>query len=167
MLPVLYDASRCMAMMNSVTLRAPRCSVSERFQMRPRTSLGNRAFSKISFAFSPVLNVSHGIVDVCIPCVPDRTPLMAPDFSKRPAYSAAFAGTSDGTRMGPFPLFWGCSEPVVCGEKLGAAGGADGMERPSNLGSGAAIQCQRTTSLHSYDNIRLKASSGEGSLPAW
>lgn len=43
----------CMAMMNSVTFRAPRCSVSERFQMRPRTSLGNRAFSKISFAFSP------------------------------------------------------------------------------------------------------------------
>ena len=43
----------CMAMMNSVTFKAPRCSVSERFQMRPRTSLGNRAFSKISFAFSP------------------------------------------------------------------------------------------------------------------
>jgi len=53
MLPVRYEASMCMAMMNSVTLRAPRCSVSERFQMRPRTSLGNRAFSKISFAFSP------------------------------------------------------------------------------------------------------------------
>src|SRR4051794_12333224 len=31
MLPVLYEASKCMAMMNSVTLRAPRCSVSERF----------------------------------------------------------------------------------------------------------------------------------------
>lgn len=40
-------------MMNSVTFRAPRCSVSERFQMRPRTSFGSRAFSKISFAFSP------------------------------------------------------------------------------------------------------------------
>ena len=40
-------------MMNSVTFRAPRCSVSERFQMRPRTSLGSLAFSKISFAFSP------------------------------------------------------------------------------------------------------------------
>jgi len=53
MLPVRYEASMCMAMMNSVTLRAPRCSVSERFHMRPRTSLGNRAFSKISFAFSP------------------------------------------------------------------------------------------------------------------
>jgi hypothetical protein len=53
MLPVRYDANRCIAILNSVTLRAPRCSVSERFQMRPRTSLGNRAFSKISFAFSP------------------------------------------------------------------------------------------------------------------
>ena len=40
-------------MMNSVTFRAPRCSVSERFQMRPRTSFGSLAFSKISFAFSP------------------------------------------------------------------------------------------------------------------
>jgi hypothetical protein len=40
-------------MMNSVTLRAPRCSVSDRFQIRPRTSLGSLAFSKISFAFSP------------------------------------------------------------------------------------------------------------------
>jgi hypothetical protein len=53
MFPVRYDAKRCMAMMNSVVLRAPRCSVSERFQIRPRTSLGSRAFSKISFALSP------------------------------------------------------------------------------------------------------------------
>ena len=42
-----------MAIMNSVTFRAPRCSVSDRFQMRPRTSLGSLAFSKISLAFSP------------------------------------------------------------------------------------------------------------------
>lgn len=54
MFPVRYEASRCMAIMNSVTFRAPRCSVSERFQMRPRTSFGSLAFSKISFAFSPV-----------------------------------------------------------------------------------------------------------------
>jgi len=40
--------------------------------------------------------------------------------------------------MGPLPLIWGCIEPVVCGEKLGAATGAEGMLRPSNLGSGAA-----------------------------
>jgi hypothetical protein len=46
--------------------------------------------------------------------------------------------------MGPLPLIWGCNEPVVCGEKLGAAEGAAGIDRPSNLGSGAAIQtCQR------------------------
>jgi hypothetical protein len=63
---------------------------------------------------------------------------MAPDFSKSPAYSAALAGTSGGTRMGPLPLICGCIEPVVCGEKLGAAEGAAGMDRPSNLGSGAA-----------------------------
>jgi hypothetical protein len=40
--------------------------------------------------------------------------------------------------MGPLPLIWGCIEPVVWGEKLGAAEGAAGMDRPSNLGSGAA-----------------------------
>lgn len=40
-------------MINSVTFRAPRCSVSDKFQMRPRTSLGSFAFSKISLAFSP------------------------------------------------------------------------------------------------------------------
>lgn len=55
MFPVRYEASRCMAMMNSVTLSAPRCSVSERFHIRPRTSFGNRAFSNISFAFSPAV----------------------------------------------------------------------------------------------------------------
>jgi hypothetical protein len=40
-------------MMNSVTPRAPRCSVSARFHMRPRVSFGSLAFSKICFAFSP------------------------------------------------------------------------------------------------------------------
>jgi hypothetical protein len=40
--------------------------------------------------------------------------------------------------MGPLPLICGCMEPVVCGEKLGAAEGAAGICRPSNLGSGAA-----------------------------
>jgi hypothetical protein len=97
MLPVLYDASMCMAMMNSVTLRAPRCSVSERFQMRPRTSLGNRAFSNISFAFSPVAYQPVCLGMLCR-FLPERTPLTAPDFSNKPAYSAALAGTSGGTR---------------------------------------------------------------------
>jgi hypothetical protein len=69
--------------------------------------------------------------------------------------------------MGPLPLFWGCMEPVVWGEKLGAAEGADGMLRPSNLGRGAAIQCQRMACSYFHSNIRLKASSGAGSLPAW
>lgn len=106
MLPVLYEASRCMAMMNSVTLRAPRSSVSDRFQMRPRMSLGSLAFSKISFAFSPEVwsdhvNASQGS------SIPESTPLTAPDFSKSPAYSAALAGTSGGTRMGPLPLICG------------------------------------------------------------
>jgi hypothetical protein len=64
---------------------------------------------------------------------------MAPDFSNSPAYSAAFAGSSGGTRIGPLPLICGWIEPVVWGEKLGAAEGAAGMLRPSNLGSGAAI----------------------------
>lgn len=54
MAPVRKDASRCMAIMNSVTPRAPRCSVSARFQMRPKVSLGSLAFSKICFAFSPI-----------------------------------------------------------------------------------------------------------------
>lgn len=43
-------------MMNSVTPRAPRCSVSARFHMRPSVSLGSLAFSKICFAFSPGLD---------------------------------------------------------------------------------------------------------------
>jgi len=55
--------------------------------------------------------------------------------------------------MGPLPLFWGCIEPVVWGEKLGAAVGADGMLRPSNLGSGAAIQCQRVASLQLHSKV--------------
>jgi len=51
--PVRNEARRCIAMMNSVTPNAPRCSVSARFHMRPSVSLGNLAFSKICFAFSP------------------------------------------------------------------------------------------------------------------
>lgn len=46
---------------------------------------------------------------------PERMPLCAPDFSKRPAYSAAFAGGRGGTRMGP---------PLICGEMPCAGGGA-------------------------------------------
>lgn len=89
-------------MMNSVTLRAPRCSVSERFQMRPRTSLGSLAFSKISFAFSPGSQSADVQSKLVLRLnLPDSTPLTAPDFSKRPAYSEALAGVSGGTRMGP------------------------------------------------------------------
>jgi hypothetical protein len=69
--------------------------------------------------------------------------------------------------MGPLPLIWGCIEPVGWGEKLGAAAGAAGMERPSNLGSGAAICGQRVTSQWWLRCVRRKASSGAGSLPAW
>lgn len=90
-------------MMNSVTFRAPRCSVSDRFQMRPRTSLGSLAFSKISFAFSPKDGQSNAAY-VEAGTIPESTPLTAPDFSNKPAYSAALAGTSGGTRMGPWPL---------------------------------------------------------------
>lgn len=70
--------------------------------------------------------------------LPDKTPLTAPDFSNRPAYSEAFAGTRGGTRMGPLPLICGCIEPAGWAAKVGAGGGADGMVMPSNLGSGAA-----------------------------
>lgn len=99
--------------------------------------------------------------------LPERTPLTAPDFSKRPAYSEAFAGTSGGTRIGPLPLIWGCMEPVVCGEKLGAVEGADGMLRPSNLGNGAATKWSARITVGVGRPLRLKASSGAGSLPAW
>ena len=44
---------------------------------------------------------------------------------------------------------------MVWGEKLGAAGGADGMERPSNLGSGAAT----------YQSARTMTTSSEAHTP--
>lgn len=91
-------------MVNSVTFRAPRCSVSDRFQMRPRISLGSLAFSKISFAFSPRYSQQSYTSNQAVEHPPESTPLMAPDFSNRPAYSAALTGVNGGTRMGPWPL---------------------------------------------------------------
>lgn len=129
-------------MMNSVTPRAPRCSVSARFQMRPSVSFGSLAFSKICFAFSPALLGQHTITYRENTALPDRRPLEAPDFSNSPAYSAALAGNSGGTRMGPPPLTWGVrllAGGWVKGPDAGAAGmGTDGRARPSNLGSAGA-----------------------------
>ena len=51
--PDLYEVRRCMAMVNSVASKAPRCLVSDKNQIRPRTSFGRRARSKICFAVSP------------------------------------------------------------------------------------------------------------------
>jgi hypothetical protein len=71
--------------------------------MRPSTSLGNRAFSKISFAFSPGKRQYIAVLKYDR-VLPESTPLTAPDFSNKPAYSAALAGTRGGTRIGPLPL---------------------------------------------------------------
>lgn len=54
MAPLLKDCIKCMAMMNSVIPRAPRCSVSASAQMRPSVSFGNLAFSNIFLAVSPI-----------------------------------------------------------------------------------------------------------------
>ena len=51
--PFLYEASKCIAMINSVSPKCPCCSLSARFHIRPSTSLGSCARSKICFALSP------------------------------------------------------------------------------------------------------------------
>jgi hypothetical protein len=55
--PVLYEAMRCMAMMNSVTSSWPRCCVSDKFHIRPKVSFGNLALSNIVLAVSPTAAV--------------------------------------------------------------------------------------------------------------
>lgn len=118
--------------------------------MRPSVSFGSLAFSKICFAFSPALAGQLGVSCAAQSALPDKRPLEAPDFSNRPAYSAALAGDSGGTRMGPPPLTCGvmlvaggCAKGPGTGTGTGTGGvgaGADGMDRPSNLGSvGAAV----------------------------
>lgn len=115
--PDLNAASKCIAITNSVAWRAPLCSVSARFQIRPKISFGRPARSNICFA-----------------CSPGRTPPCAPDFSNRAAYCPALSGVSGGTRKGPDPLPWGCR---VLG---GGPGGGGTVGLPvvpvSNLGRG-------------------------------
>lgn len=53
MAPDLKEVSRCMAIINSVESRAPRCWVSDKFHIRPKVSFGNLARSNICFAVSP------------------------------------------------------------------------------------------------------------------
>jgi hypothetical protein len=52
---LLYDARRCIAMMNSGGDRALRCSVSARFHTWARTSVDNPDLSKKPRAISPTL----------------------------------------------------------------------------------------------------------------
>lgn len=124
--PDLYEASRCIAMTNSVTSSVPRPCVSARFHIRPSTSFGNRALSKICFATSP-----------------DKDPFSAPDFSNKAEYSATFSGVSAGTRIGAGPVWVGLEGvPLYCAW-IGAIAGATGWlccGFPSNLGKGAAVQ---------------------------
>lgn len=114
--PDLEDANRCIAMMNSVTVRAPRCSVSARYQILPRTSFGSPARSNICFA-----------------CSPPNTPSCAPDFSNNAAYCWTLSGVNGGTLIG-FPLVCGCNGPG--GGPWGGGGAAPAGKAPSNLGRG-------------------------------
>lgn len=113
--PDLYDANRCMAIMNSVVSSAPRAWVSDRFHILPRTSFGSRAFSNICFATTPESN-----------------PFSTPDFSNNDEYSTIFSGARGGTRIGGGPgcvglaggpVFWAATAGVCC---------------PSNRGRGPA-----------------------------
>lgn len=106
-------------MMNSVTVRAPRCSVSAKFHILPSVSFGRPALSNITLA-----------------CSPGRIPSSAPDFSKREAYWATLSGVRVGTLLIRFPL--------VCGWiALGGGGPAGGKippgRPPSNFGIGAGL----------------------------
>lgn len=58
----LYDASKCMAMMNSVVLSDPRCSVSTRFQIAARISLESPDISKDVRAMSPLERLALHLV---------------------------------------------------------------------------------------------------------
>lgn len=55
MAPDLKEARRCMATINSVSLSFPLCSVSAKFHIRTRTSLGSFARSNIVLAIEPVI----------------------------------------------------------------------------------------------------------------
>lgn len=60
----LYEASKCIAMMNSVVLRAPLCSVSDRFQTWDKTASGSPDFSHDDLTISPrfmLKQYSHGV----------------------------------------------------------------------------------------------------------
>ncbi len=90
-------------MMNSVTPSAPRCSVSARVHIRPRTSLGNRALSKIDFAVSPACARQFGFLEDISEraIIPANIPFVDPDFSNSAEYSFTLSGVNGGTRTGP------------------------------------------------------------------
>jgi len=164
-LPVRYDASMCMAMMNSVTLRAPRCSVSERFHMRPRTSLGRRAFSKISFAFSPVC------------CQPAHKPRQGVGARRTRQDAMHGARLLEQARiLGGLGRQerWYADRPTTAGLRRQGAGrlgreAGGGHVQALELGQRRSYTRgqQRAEQLGGRAHVRRKASSGAGSRPAW
>jgi hypothetical protein len=55
-----------MAMVNSVASKAPRCLVSDKNQIRPKTSFGSRARSNICFATSPINQTANMLDGVAL-----------------------------------------------------------------------------------------------------
>ena len=121
------EASKCIAMVNSVSPSDPFCSVSARVHIRPKTSLGSCARSNIDFAVSPKEYQHRPDVQLDRRHIPGKTPFCAPDCSKRDVYCMALSVVKGGTRMGP--LFWAWR-----GDAL--RGGPGGGVIPSNLGRG-------------------------------
>lgn len=152
--------------MNSVSPKCPFWSLSARFHMRPSTSTGNLARSKICFAVSPMrvesafqcLSIRAEIV------IPDSIPFCAPDSSKRDEYCATLSGVNGGTLIGP--LFWACRGcACVCG-----CSGPAGVVKPSNLGSGPPAMRHAVNFFSSSPFCRIhlhfNASSAETGCPA-
>ena len=143
---LLKAVIKCMAMMNSVASRAPFCSRSARPHIRPSTSLGSPAFSKMFLAISP-----------------GNCPFCAPDLSNRPEYCWILSVVSGGIRIEPVPCDW-----RTLGWVDATAGELGARVMPSNLGNGAASRLSVSTMCISVlcEGVHLKPSSAVGSLPA-
>ena len=85
--------------------------------------------------------------------IPERIPFWAPDFPNSAANSLTLSGVNGGTRIGPLPLACGCMGAGVVPKGVG---GGLGAMRPSNFGSGPAIQKDQSTKI-SVANIRRRA----------
>lgn len=97
--------------------------------MRPRTSLGNWALSKICLAVSPSISGQQfGSLKLMDEVIPESMPFWEPDSSKREEYCETLSGDNGGTLMGP-PLPCACKGAVL-------GGGPTRGAMPSNLGSG-------------------------------